>query len=177
MLGPNRTPQYILLVMTVVFGILLIGLQVVRRYKVKPKNETQAGGGPPVNTIDRSLWICELLTAISLIVLVAVNFGLYLNYIPADSPGCLPYISKFGVIASQADPSKFAISPPASFPATSYIEAVKRYHGSPNGLATGYFSWDGLTVTILNSNAHQLASGAPQGTSWVFQDLSTAAAR
>jgi hypothetical protein len=164
MIGFNRTPQTALMILTIVFGILLIILQSVRFSKEKST----------ATHLDRNLYICELLTVLSLMAVVAVNFFLYWNYIPADSPGCLPYISEFGVIASAVDPIKFLANPAGSYPATTYAAAVTAFKSSPNGYATGYFAWDGVTVRILTSEAFKLKSGAPQGTSWVFQSLNTA---
>ncbi len=180
MIGLNTTSQTFLAVMMVVFTILLIALQVVRLGKAKKESDGRhpgESGGTRFTSQDLNLWICELLTVIALAIIVVMIFILYWKYIPADSPGCLPSISEFGVIASNIDPSKYAVTPAATYNATTYADAVSVYKSSPNGLATGYFSWDGLFVTILNSNAHQLKSGAPPGTSWVFQNLSTTVAR
>lgn len=163
MIGFNREAQTILAILMVAFAVLLIALQIAR----KVKTDTT------FTRIDNILWICEFLTVLSLIAIVVADYFLYLPFIPSNSPGCLPHISQFGVVASGVDASKFAVTPAASYPALTYQAAVSVYRSSPNGLATGYFAWDGLSVIILNSSAYQLATGATIGTSWVFQDLST----
>ena len=168
MIGLNEAPQTILSVVMIIFAVLLIALQIERRTKTYLT----------MSNTDKRLWIAELLTVICLVALVIVIIALYWHYIPADSPGCIPYISSFGVIASGVDPHTFALDPKAiPIPALTYTAAVAAYKSSANGFTTGYFAWDGVSVTILQSRAHQLVSGAPPGNSWVFQDLSTAAAR
>ncbi len=164
--------QISLAVMMVVFAILFVILQSIS-YTRAVNNSNRI----PFTRTDKALQICEMLIVACLIIIVAVYMMTYWYYIPSDSPGCLPYISDFGVIVSNVNPSHYAVTPVATYPATTYSDAIIAYRASPNGLATGYFSWDGIAVTILNSNAYELKSGSPQGTSWVFQDLHTLVAR
>lgn len=164
MLSRNRI---IVLVLTILFAILLIGLQVTlfwKDYAAKTLTNTE-----------RDLWICQFLALLVLIGLVIYNLVFYWNYIPADSPTCLAHIAEVGVIANSVDPTKFIASPATVIPATTYSAALTAFKNSPNGLATGYFAWDGVNVTILTSQAYQLASGAPPGHSWVFQNLNMVA--
>jgi hypothetical protein len=177
MIGFGKSLQTVLLVLMIILSLSLIALQVARYSKASKFIGPLSAAENRQKEIDKILWICEFLTVLSLIGVVVTNFVSYYSYIPENSPGCLKYISPFGVIASGVDPSTFAVKPAATYLANSYQQAVDKYRTSPNGLATGYFAWDGLQVTILNSDAAQLATGATPGTSWVFQDLHTAVAR
>lgn len=147
----------------IALGIMSIGLQ-VSRYAIDKKFNTRT---------DTILFVLELLTIVALIICIFVLIFIYQGYVPWNSPGFLPFISKYGVIASNADPSKFAVVPAAMYPAVTYAAAIDAYRNSPNGLATGIFAWDGVAVTILRADAVHLADAAPSGTSWVFQDLNT----
>lgn len=176
--------QILLAVFVGGFGLLILILAVIRRPKEgddRPYTVKQDASGKLTRVHSTSistrykLWICELASIVGLLIVVGISLGLQFDYIPKNTPGCLPFVSPYGVIASGVDPSSHAVTPKATYPALTYNEAIIAYKRSPNGLATGYFSWDGISVTILDSSAHQLASGAPTGTSWVFQDLNTAA--
>ncbi len=170
MIGYSKTFQFILAVMTVVFGALLFALQAARTGIAFHRSAEK------LSTEERSLWISEIIVVVVLLAVVIANFFIYFRYIPENSPGCLPFISPYGVIASNADPTKFVTQPVTPYPAVTYTEAIAAYRVSPNGFATGYFSWDGLSVLILDSNAHQLSSAGTKGTSWIFQDLNTTTA-
>lgn len=153
------------MVLMVVFAILLMALQVARLWKTQ-KEKT-------FTSVDRGLWISEFITVLVLVGIVLYNLISYWNYIPSNSPGCLPRISEFGVIANNVDPTKFIAQPPVVIPATTYAAAVTAFNQSANGLANGYFAWNGVSMTVLTSQAYQLSSGASPGNSWVFQSLNT----
>lgn len=157
--------RVVLVIIMAIFSVLLVALQIALFWK--------SYVGKTLTNTERDLWICDLLSVLALTGIVIANMIIYWNYIPANSPGCLPHISEFGVIANSVDPTKFIAQPPTVIPAASYSAAVTAFKSSSNGLATGYFAWDGLNVTILTSQAYQLASGASPGNSWVFQSLNT----
>lgn len=162
------------------FAILFLILQVLRfpRAHNQLALEDRMTKWEEAKKIERPLWIVELLIGIGMVICVAILFILYYHYIPSDSPGCLPYLSPFGVVASNVDPSKYVMLPKTTSIAVTYSQAIEAYKNSRNAYATGIFAWDGAVVTILDSAAVQLAApGAPIGTSWVFEDLNTAVSR
>lgn len=171
MIGYSKTLQFYVTILMITFGGLLLMLQILRYNDDKPKNGISSSPNR-----DKIFWIFEFLTVIALLICVVLIFFLYMRYIPADSPGCVPYLTPYGVVASNVDPIKYSIStPPVTYPAATYAAAVKAFEGSENGFATGFFAWDGVSIIILNSSAAALATpGAPVGTSWVFEDLNTA---
>lgn len=162
----NRSPQTYLVVLIITLAILTLIMQISRYAYDKPRR----------TRTDSTLFVLEFLTVIFMMICVVALVFVYQGYIPWDSPGYLPYISEIGVIAANADPSKYAVTPSATYPATTFAQAVTAYRNSPTGFATRVFSWDGLVVTILKAEAavNLGHSAAPPGTSWVFQDLNTA---
>lgn len=164
MLGFTRTLQFFLTSLVITFGILLILLQSLKFGK---------------NFDNRKLWVPEFLTVLAILTCIILLVFSYQGFIPEDSPGCLPHTAPIGVIAANVNPSLYYThSPPVIYPASSYSEAVKAFQNSTDGFSTGYFSWDGTGVAILKSTAFELGNtGAPVGTSWVFEDLNTAVAR
>lgn len=163
----SLTPHVVLGVLMITFALLALLFQAIRISKTYRTNKP----------LDNVLWTFEFLTIIAVVICSLVQVGLYSGYIPADSPGCLPHIAPYGVVASSVDPAKYAVTPVATYPATTYPAAVLAYKNSPNGFTTGFFAWDGLVVTILNADAFELAAGTPVGNSWVFEDLNVAVVR
>jgi hypothetical protein len=165
----SRTLQTVFSSLIIALTILVLLLQLIRYFR-HSKN---------IDNTDKNLWIIEgiaeflvLLTTIGLIIL-------YWEYSPTSSPGCLPSAvvgcvaasTKYGVVASNVNPIMYSVShPPVTYPATTYAAAVQQFENY--GLSTGFFSWDGVAVTILTTGAAQLASGnGTPGNSWVFQNI------
>lgn len=162
------------------FAVLLLVFQ-ARRMSImlKSSKKDEKGNFTRESKTEHWIWFAELFAVLGLLACIIAFFILSQNLISADSPGCLPYFSRFGVVASGVDPKTYFLTKdPVTYPALTYAEAIEKFQNSPDGLATGYFAWDGIAVTILNSNASHLADkGAPPGTSWVFEDLNTAVVR